>query len=162
MRLFIAILVPDDIKQLALQAKKQLIRIKPDVKWVKYENYHITLKFLGEVNYTQLNKIKQKLEAVSQICAPIRLNSSSIGFFPARNRPRIIWLGFKGELEKAGILSGRLDTALSELGFAAETNRRFHLTLGRMRSLRNIEGFLTITDKINNDLESYDIKVNHF
>ena len=68
MRIFIAIPVPEEIKGQASQIKSELSRLKPDIKWVEYENYHITLKFLGEVTEKQLDEIKTKLSMVAQAC----------------------------------------------------------------------------------------------
>ena len=68
MRIFISIPVPEVIKDQALQIRMELSRLKPDIKWVEYENYHITLKFLGEVKEGKLNEIKTRLLMVAQAC----------------------------------------------------------------------------------------------
>ena len=70
-----------------------------------------------------------------------------------------MWLGVKGEMNKAKFLGERIDTYLSELGFEAENKRSFHLTLGRIRSERNLDEIVSTTDSINNGLKSYDLPV---
>lgn len=161
MRVFIAITVPEEIKQQALQVKEELVKFRPDIKWVEYGNYHITLKFLGEVD-SQLNDIKARLFQAAQACPPFKLVTSEIGFFPGRSRPRVIWMGVKGELEKARFLGERVDTYLNELGFEAERKRSFHLTLGRIRSEKEIEKILAQTGIINNRLKRYDFTISEF
>lgn len=162
MRIFIAIPVPKEIKEQALQIKAELDQLKPDIKWVEYENYHITLKFLGEVNEGQLNEIKTKLLMVAQACPVFNFKTTGIGFFPNKNRPRVMWLGVKGEMNRAQFLGERVDTYLGELGFEAEKKRSFHLTLGRIRSERNIDEMVSTTSSINNGLGSYDLPVKEF
>lgn len=161
MRVFIAITVPEEIKQQALQVKEELVKLKPDIKWVEYENYHITLKFLGEVN-SQLNRIKSILSQAAQACPTFKLMNSDIGFFPGRNRPRVIWMGVKGEMEKAQFLGERVDTYLNELGFEAERKRSFHLTLGRIRSEKEIDKVVAQTGIISNNLKKHEFTVREF
>lgn len=162
MRIFIAIPVPEAIKEQALQIKTELSRLKPDIKWVEYENYHITLKFLGEVKEGQLNEIKTRLSMTAQACPVFNFTTAGIGFFPNKNRPRVMWLGVKGEMNKAKFLGERIDTYLSELGFEAENKRSFHLTLGRIRSERNLDETVLTTSRISNELKSYDLPVEQF
>ncbi len=61
MRIFVAIPVPDDVKQYARMMRNELGRARPDIKWVEYENYHLTIKFLGEVEGKKLPEIKRNL-----------------------------------------------------------------------------------------------------
>ncbi|HHV16509.1 MAG TPA: RNA 2',3'-cyclic phosphodiesterase [Gelria sp.] len=162
MRIFIAIPVPEEIKEEASRIKAELNRLGPDIKWVEYENYHITLKFLGEVTEGQLDDIKAKLLMVAQACPQFNFKTTGIGFFPNKNRPRVMWLGVKGEMNKAQFLGERVDTYLEELGFESEKRRSFHLTLGRMRSERNIDEVVSTTGDISNNLRSYDLPVKEF
>ncbi len=162
MRIFIAIPVPEEIKGQASQIKSELSRLKPDIKWVEYENYHITLKFLGEVTEKQLDEIKTKLSMVAQACPAFSFKTTGIGFFPNKNRPRVMWLGVKGEMSKAQFLGERVDTYLTELGFESEKKRSFHLTLGRIRSEHNLDETVLTTDNINNGLKSFDLPVEQF
>jgi 2'-5' RNA ligase len=161
-RIFIAIPVPGEIKEQALQIKTELSRLKPDIKWVEYENYHITLKFLGEVKEGQITEIKTRLSMAAQACPAFSFRTMGIGFFPNKNRPRVMWLGVKGEMNKAQFLGERVDTYLSELGFEPEKKRSFHLTLGRIRSERNLDETVSTTGSINNGLKSCDLLVKHF
>jgi len=134
MRLFAAVSVPDSVKQHARMVRNELGSTMADVKWVDYKNYHLTIKFLGEVNEERLPAIKESLRLAADSSPAFHLSAGGIGFFPNRIRPRVIWIGIKGEVEKAEFMSERVDAYLSTLGFEEEKEHRFHLTLGRFRS----------------------------
>ncbi|MDD3365203.1 MAG: RNA 2',3'-cyclic phosphodiesterase [Syntrophomonas sp.] len=134
MRLFVAVPVSDSVKQYARMIRNELGEARADVKWVEYENYHLTLKFLGEVKESLLPVIIKNLALAADTSPAFHLSAGGLGFFPNRMRPRVIWMGIKGEIEKAEFLGERVDAYLSDLGFEEEKNHRFHLTLGRLRS----------------------------
>ncbi|WP_054694701.1 RNA 2',3'-cyclic phosphodiesterase [Syntrophomonas palmitatica] len=131
------------------------------MKWVEYENYHITLKFLGE-SKTALSAINDKLSLAAQACPEFDLTFCGIGFFPSRHRPRVIWIGTGGEIDKALFLGERIDTYLSEIGFEPEKSRNFHLTLGRIRSDKNLDSIQIQAGEIERDFQSIPYKVKKF
>lgn len=147
MRVFVAIPVPDDIKQYARMMRNKLGIARPDIKWVEYQNYHLTVKFLGEVDIKDLPEIKRKLALTAEAVPAFNLSAGSIGFFPYPSRPRVIWMGIKGEIEKALFLCDRADAYLADLGFTPEDNHRLHLTLGRFRSEKNLSEMMEILEK---------------
>lgn len=133
MRAFLAISVPEEVRILADQIKEKLAgRVK--IKWVEYENYHLTVKFLGDVNAAQVKQINDLMRTAGENCPAFQLKVNGLGFFPNRFRPRVMWLGMGGEIDKAHFLGDRVDNYLYDLGFEPEKQHRFHLTLGRIRS----------------------------
>lgn len=142
MRAFIAIPAPEAVKEQADQIREQLARTNPDVKWVEYINYHLTLKFLGDIDDQQLQKIRERLRQVAEYCPPFYLKVSGLGFFPNKRKPRVVWMGLDGDIDKAEFLAERIDVYLHDIGFEAEKSHRFHITLGRVRSERNIDVLL--------------------
>lgn len=138
MRLFTAIPVPEEIKAYASTIRRELDASNPDVKWVEKDNYHLTLKFLGDVSVDLLEPLYDFLERAAVSSPSFKLRLQDMGFYPHQRRPRVIWIGIAGELEKALFLGDRVDAYLSTLGFEAEARRDYHLTLGRIRSERNI------------------------
>lgn len=162
MRLFIAIPVPDAVKEYAAGIKSRLQSAHADVKWVERENMHLTVKFLGEVEKAQLPMIKEALQNVQDCSASFNLSIHGMGFFPNRNRPRVIWLGVGGELEKASFLAERTDAYLSPLGFEEERSHRFHLTMGRIRSERGLSELLELIHKEEQDLRTLRFPVENF
>lgn len=162
MRAFIAIPVPDDVKQYARMMRNELGRARPDIKWVEYQNYHLTLKFLGEVEEKQLPELKKNLSRAGDSSPAFNLSAGGIGFFPNRMRPRVIWMGIKGELDKAAFLGDRVDAYLSTIGFEPEKEHRFHLTLGRVRSEAGLKDMLNILDKMPHKDKLRSFKIEHF
>lgn len=134
MRVFLAISVSEEVRMLARQTKEKFAACSTNIKWVEYENYHLTVKFLGDVSAAKVIQIKDLMQTVGDNCPPFRLKITGLGFFPNRFRPRVMWLGMGGEIDKAQFLGNRVDNYLYDLGFESEKQHRFHLTLGRMRS----------------------------
>lgn len=162
MRLFIAIQVPEYVKVGAASLKDKLSQAGLDIKWVEYENYHLTLKFLGEVDKTRIVKVKEKLEEAAQGSAPFNLAVSNPGCFPNWKRPRVLYLGISGQNNMALALGNRIDARLSEMGFKPDNRRHFHLTLGRFRSERNIEKLLHITENMPEVIDKRAFQVTQF
>lgn len=160
MRTFIAIPIPEDIKKMAADVRNNLEPIGADVKWVEEENYHITMKFLGDVDQEMVNNIYVHLNTISENYHSFALQVKGIGFFPNLNHPRVIWLGVSGELDKASLLGERIDTYLIEEGFEPEKKRSFHLTLGRIRSKKNQKELLDEVHKLNKLIKSRTFLVN--
>lgn len=162
MRLFVAIPVSEPIREHAAAIKRELEQSRPDVKWVEAENYHLTLKFLGEVEAEYLDAIISKLQMAAQACPPYVLETRGVGFFPNHNRPRVIWAGIKGEINKSEFLGERIDTYLAELGFDPEKRRSFHLTLGRVRSDLGLDELRLKTAGVNKRGDSVSFHVDRF
>jgi 2'-5' RNA ligase len=164
MRAFLAIPIPEEIKEYAIKIKNKLDSEQPDIKWVEYANYHLTVKFLGEINNDVMGEIKDKMKIVGGNCTPFKLSINGVGFFPNKFRPRVVWLGINGELDKAAFLAKQVDDYLIPVGFEPEKNHRFHLTLGRIRSERNLNKIMDKLVRIPNksiifDVNEFDLMV---
>lgn len=135
MRTFFCIELEDDLKEKldkVAQVLKQGTAAK--VNWVKRENLHVTLKFLGEVNPESLEELRQAAEAASDSISPFKLILDRVGAFPSPARPRVIWIGSRVEPEEAHRLYDRLEENLNSLGFEPEGKRYIpHVTLGRVK-----------------------------
>ena len=140
MRTFIAIELPKEIKDALASLQKQLITSGADVKWVKPENIHLTLKFLGERDDKKLEKIAAILEEVAKNKNVFAAGISSIGAFPGLSAPRIIWIGIgKGDSETKEIVR-ELEEKIALIGIPKETKPfSSHITIGRTRSNLNRE-----------------------
>lgn len=132
-RLFIALLLPNEIKK-ALE--DLIIDLKPRVKgvrWVGADNIHLTLKFIGETSEEKIGPISQVLEKAAAGRKPLTVALDRMGGFPNLKNPRVIWVGLSG-VEPAAEMAGLLNRQLKPLGFEPE-KRPFsaHLTLGRIK-----------------------------
>ena len=113
----------------------------PAVRWVAPENFHLTLKFLGDVETGQVEAIGNALELALTPFPRCTINAKGLGVFPGLRQPKVFWVGFiDDELTE---LARRIDAALRPLGFAGEP-RSFtpHLTIGRWRQLEQRKGDL--------------------
>ena len=136
MRFFIALNIPEEIKEkFALLTKKLKYKTKK-ISWVKDENFHITLKFLGEVKEEKIPGITEAVSLCVSSVSPFKVLFSGLGAFPAIENPRIIWAGVKDGAAELSSLASAVEDALEKLGFEKE-NRPFsaHLTLGRVMSV---------------------------
>jgi 2'-5' RNA ligase len=134
-RSFIAIELPGEIKSDLSQLGDSLMDARhPFVKWVDFENIHLTLKFLGNVAVNQITEITEAMGEAIRGVSSFRLEISGLGAFPRMEQPRVIWVGISGETDKLSELQRRVDSKLVHLGFARE-NQSFvpHLTLARVR-----------------------------
>src|SRR3989338_4151363 len=98
MRLFIAIELPDGVKEcLSLIQEKILGQLSQEdkIKPVKKEQMHLTLKFLGEVQPNNIKEIKDALKEIK--LAPFSVELSNIGVFPSESYIRVVWVGLKPE-----------------------------------------------------------------
>ncbi len=148
MRVFVAIPVSEEIKKKAESIKNELLRVGADVKWVEPHNYHLTVKFLGETSEQEVARVVRALQRVGEESPPFALKPGRAGFFPNERRPRVIWIGIQGELDKAFWLGERVDAYLAEMGYDPEENRKYHLTLGRIRSERNTFQLVSLLQKL--------------
>lgn len=138
MRAFIAIELPKEIRD-ALGILQQKLRSSgAEVKWVAPENIHLTLKFLGEIDDTQLPKFSEIIEETSRNHNSFQIRINSIGVFPKLNSPRVIWVGVDkgdGECKK---IAAELEEKIAAYGIPEE-KREFssHITIARVKSLLN-------------------------
>lgn len=134
LRLFIAINLPSSLR-CTLQSIQQDLREKLrgiSIGWTRIEGIHLTLKFLGDVEESRIDGIGQRLAEVASVWNSMQLELRAIGMFPGVKRPRILWCGIDGELERVSQLQAALEERLETIGFPRES-RPFkpHLTLGR-------------------------------
>ena len=136
LRLFIAIAVPPDVRQEIGRAQGQLRRNSPPgaIRWTRPDQFHVTLKFLGDVPAEQVAALEKSAAAVCAGCPALRLSARGIGFFPSVRKPRVIWAGADDDCGQLAELHRQMDDALRWLA-PAEKPERFsgHITLGRFK-----------------------------
>ena len=135
MRLFVALEIPQEVRKNLAGLLKGLRAISPQTKWVRAENLHLTLKFIGEVPEANLAGIRSAL-AVAKSDAPVRLEARGLGFFPNPRHPRVLWAGIESSPNLKTLAEG-IGLALEKVGIARE-KRAFspHLTLARFEPSR--------------------------
>ena len=134
-RVFVAVDLAAEVHQAVVRVKAELAQARSDVRWVRDEGLHATMKFLGSVSPAQLDAVRDAVARAARPIARFAVRARGLGAFPSLERPRVLWVGLDGAplIE----LAGALDDALAPLGFARET-RPFHphVTLGRVAGRR--------------------------
>ncbi|HEY8459213.1 MAG TPA: RNA 2',3'-cyclic phosphodiesterase [Blastocatellia bacterium] len=145
MRTFIAIEIPYEIKSALAAMQTELRRAGADVSWVKPENLHLTLNFLGEVDEGRIVEVEKVCVSLAAEFRPFTLNVNDAGVFPNARQPRALWAGLSGEIENVYEMRRRLDEKLSLIGFQRE-EKKFHphLTIGRLKSSKKTRELLAL------------------
>jgi len=146
LRTFIAIELSESMREVIAAVQKQLKKSDCDIKWVKPQSAHITLKFLGDTSEDKLNELKKVLKEVAEKFKPFSFAITELGVFPSLTRPNIIWIGVSDEANYMQNIAALLENELEKLGFQKE-NRSFksHITIGRVK---NREEYPSIEERI--------------
>ena len=141
-RAFLAIDPPEEILSEIAAIQNRLQRmIQGDIRWVRPEGIHLTLKFFGSVAADRIAGITGVIEENVKTACHLDLTVRRIGLFPDLKRPRVVWLGTEGDVEKLLALQRKLDEGFQSLGFKREDRPfRAHLTLGRIKTPKEITG----------------------
>ena len=136
MRTFIAVDLADEVKASISSFLQKIKRTAPGgIRWANPTDFHVTLKFLGEIDETAAGEIGATVRKIAAETPVFSLTAAGTGSFPPHSRrPRVLWIGLE-ESAPLKSLQGRLEDALVPLGFARE-ERPFHphLTAARVRS----------------------------
>ena len=132
LRLFVAIALPESWHAILRQTQNRLRDAGLRLRFVRPENAHLTLKFLGEVEAARLPALTAALAAVPERHRPFALALGDPGSFGPGRRPRVLWVGLRGDLDALSSLHAAVEAALAPLRFARDTGPfRAHITLAR-------------------------------
>ena len=135
MRLFIAVFPPADVQQVAYRAADPL-RIGHDaVAWVKRDNLHYTMRFLGEQDDAAAASAGKAMREAAGQRSRFGATLGGFGAFPSAKRARVLWIGMLQGAEPMRLLASALEAALGRQGFES-SDELFepHLTVGRVRA----------------------------
>jgi 2'-5' RNA ligase len=132
-RSFIAIQLPQELRSALHELVLPLQGQSHNVKWVPESNYHLTLKFLGDIAPDNIGGLSDQLQALADR-ACFTLSLGGWGMFPSPKRPSVFWAGLGGGLEALQQLWTDLEDCLSAKGYPRERRWHPHITLGRFRS----------------------------
>ncbi|NUL82423.1 MAG: RNA 2',3'-cyclic phosphodiesterase [Armatimonadetes bacterium] len=128
MRLFVAVGLGDQAREKIASLQDRLKQEMPELAWVKPENLHITLKFIGERD--DPGRVATALTKV--VFQPFEIKVGGLGAFPNQRNPRVIWLG--AESGPLSALAKQVDQALAEIGIPADEHPfHGHVTLARVK-----------------------------
>ena len=133
-RTFLSIPVP-----LMVRSKKQMLystleQSPAKINWVKDEQLHITIKFIGQTPENLFDEIKSLIVKVVSSIRPFKITINNTGCFPVPERPRILWLGVDGDLQSMNNLYLNIEKEMETIGFPLNDEEYFpHVTLARIK-----------------------------
>ena len=145
-RTFIALPSSPELKNALRKLQTSLIQEKADLKWDTPDKFHITVKFLGNVDLDRITELSDSLTTVTSRMTAFRLVYNAVGAFPDLVHPKVIWAGAEMNETLTSLHHG-IELACARLGFPTDT-RAFHphITLGRVKGLTNLA---RLTAKVN-------------
>ena len=133
-RTFIAVPLGDEVSRNAIRLIERLRQPNDGIKWVPTDNLHLTLKFLGEVENTEVPAVCAVLHDVCASRDPFELRFAGTGGLPSVERPRVLIAGIDDPTESLTEIVSDLERDFAELGFKRESRDYTpHLTLGRTK-----------------------------
>ncbi len=137
MRAFIAIEINDEVREKLVEVQERIAKTKAaKIKFVEPENLHLTVKFLGEITGEQAEEIGRILAGIAKKHKKHRVRVRGIGVFPNPGYIRVIWAGIEND---SGIkaIAEDVEREMRKLGFRKEKNFVAHITIGRVKFVRD-------------------------
>ncbi len=133
-----AVSLPDEIKGRIYDAQKEVAEMLPGqgIRWTRQEQFHLTLRFLGDVEAARTEALAEALRGACRGFSPLRLRAEGIGCFPDFRRPRVLWTGVWDATQQLPRLHEAV--AGASRGFTSEEKEeRFtgHITLARFKGI---------------------------
>jgi len=155
-RSFIAIEVPENIQKEVVSLMENISHDCAKVRWVKKENIHLTLIFLGEIAEDVIDQVKERMHTVSKNHKAFNMALQGTGVFPNFRRPRVLWVGVSPESEEPIIhLARDLMNSLDFLKIDERKDFAPHITFGRIKSVYD-------SVSLKSGIESISIKTEEF
>jgi 2'-5' RNA ligase len=148
-RLFAAIKIHSSARYISLFNEISSSLRHERIKWVEPENTHLTLKFFGETDKTKIPAIRNSIETAVSQSESFTIKIANTGIFGSRYDPKVIWFGIdkQDELEN---FAQNLFTELARCGWEADRQNFVpHLTIGRIKELKDKPLFQKIIEKYN-------------
>ncbi len=148
-RTFIAFDTPEEIREEIRKVQDTLRSAGADVRWETADKFHVTIKFLGDVEESRLPGVLSRISGVLNGRPPFTVVYEKVGVFPDLKRPRVIWIGCDNPDGTLLAMKEALDRELEPLGFEIEERRfRPHVTLGRVRSPGKIKNLTPMLESL--------------
>jgi 2'-5' RNA ligase len=132
-RAFLALEVPDKVKAQLASAQRELRHELPKARWTRAQGWHLTLKFLGEVERPVLADLGAELAPRLRGLGAVPVKLDKTGFFPSSMRPRVAWVG--GTADGVEKVVAAVEEAAELAGFPRERRQwSAHLTQARLKT----------------------------
>lgn len=148
-RAFIAFRLNDDVRAALRDVQGILRRAPTRVSWVRPENLHVSVVFLGHTFDETVQGVATDLDPAVADHAPFTVDVEHIGTFGKPTAPRVLWAGVAAD-PRLMALQQTVSGVCEQHGFPPETRLYVpHVTLGRVRSKQNIRDLVSLTDTVN-------------
>ncbi len=134
MRCFIAVAVPEKLKDKILEIQSKLKQIGANLKLVEKENLHFTIKFLGETEDNQIKEVKEFLDSLDENSFEISIKGLDV--FPSEDYIKVVWLGVDKNQDLFLNLIKKINKNLDHIK-KEKKELNTHLTIARVRSAKN-------------------------
>lgn len=134
MRTFLCLPIDSPLRKAIAELSVQLQQmVHSRASWVRSENFHVTVRFLGEIDPMLTLKLEQLCGTITKQTAPFDLSIDRLGAFPSPQRARVLWTGGEAPFEFATLVSA-INEGLIQLGFPEERKKPVaHVTLARIK-----------------------------
>ena len=133
-RTFISVPVPEPLFNLQKKLKVTISEKMGKIRWLHKDQIHLTIKFLGDTTEDSINDVRHVMQKVADEFKPFNLTVQKTGCFPRIERPRVMWTGVSGELDKLYQLVEKIQKKLNLLGFPKDENKYHpHITIARAK-----------------------------
>ena len=150
-RTFLALDISSELTGALFNVQKKLIKNTTGVKWVKPENIHLTLKFLGAIQKKRVEVVCSVIGQIASEFALFNFTVGGLGAFPSSRNPKVIWAGINPN-KNLIVLRDKIESVLLSVGVPKE-KRPFspHLTIGRLKDSKGKNSLRQVLDELKHE-----------
>ena len=146
-RCFVAIEIPVHVQRVFEKIQNELRTEIGKASWTKIGNFHLTLKFLGDVKKDSISDLCNAIDKVAIKQKPFSMEFGGIGTFPNLTRPRVIWIGLKQGGKITTRLSQYINNALFQWNVKSDARFHPHVTLARLKHHADLRGYTDLFEE---------------
>ena len=145
MRIFLSIPVPNVVKNIKQMLTSTCENERVEIRWVKHNNLHLTVQFLGSASDEKVAEIRKEVENVVCSINPFVLKVYKTGCFPNKSQPSVLYLGVGGNIEALKALVVKINDKMSQIGFK-NVSKSFipHITIAKINYPQKFKPDLSI------------------
>lgn len=131
-----------NMKQALIKLKRDASDKEWDIKFTQMQNFHVTIRYIGETKTENIDQIKEIGQKIAQRHAAFPLHISGFDAFPEIHQARVIWAGVQNK-KNLQALHEDLEQELAHLDLPIEHSFIPHLTVARLRNPRSVRSYLS-------------------
>lgn len=152
MRTFVAINFPDSLKNEIRDIQNSLKPFVRSARWTAMNNFHLTIKFLGEIDDTEKESAVEAIRMACNVFKPFEIGFDRLGYFGSNENMRVVWIGMSKNPDELVLLQGEIEKCFKVQGFPPdEKGFKPHVTIGRdviMSKKTDLSSFIINLDKL--------------